>query len=74
MKENRLVTVVCATVTTLVGLGLLFILMKILHLVSWSWIWVASPFWIPILIIVVSVMIVLTTAGFHDDEENSIEL
>lgn len=73
MKENRLVTVVCATVTTLVGLELLFILLKILHLVSWSWLWVASPFWIPLLIITVSVMIVLTTAGFVD-EDNEIEL
>lgn len=72
MKENRLVTVVCAVITTLVGLGLVFTLMKILNLITWTWVLVTAPFWVPALAIVAAVLIVMTTAGFHDDE-NEIE-
>ena len=30
-----------------------FIILKLTHVIEWSWIWVLSPFWIPLLILVV---------------------
>lgn len=31
-----------------------FIILKLTHVIEWPWIWVLSPFWIPLLILVVS--------------------
>ena len=28
-------------------LGLIFIVLKLLGVITWSWLWVLSPFWIP---------------------------
>lgn len=30
-------------------LALLFIAFKLAHIISWPWIWVLAPFWIPLL-------------------------
>lgn len=32
-------------------LTIVFVILKLTHVVDWSWWWVLSPFWIPILII-----------------------
>lgn len=29
-------------------LGLLFIGLKLTHYINWPWLWVLSPFWIPL--------------------------
>lgn len=33
-----------ASVSTL--LGVLFIALKLTHVIAWSWVWVLAPFWI----------------------------
>jgi len=33
-------------------LGLLFIGLKLAHVIEWSWLWVLSPFWIPVAIFI----------------------
>lgn len=38
-------------------LGLIFITLKLTGHIAWSWLWVLAPFWIPILIIVVLLVI-----------------
>ena len=41
-------------------LGLLtiaLIVLKLCSIVTWSWIWVLSPIWLPILVVIVIVMI-----------------
>ena len=43
-------------------LGLLllaFIVLKLLGFITWSWVWVLSPFWIPVAISLVVVVLVL---------------
>ena len=32
-------------------LGLIFVTLKLLGFIGWSWFWVLSPFWIPIAIL-----------------------
>lgn len=36
------------SMSTFTYLGLLFITLKLLHVVSWSWWYVTMPFWIPL--------------------------
>lgn len=39
---------------SIVGLlGLIFIVLKLCKVISWSWLWVLSPFWIPLAIIAI---------------------
>ena len=44
-------------------LGLIFIVLKLCNIISWSWVWVLSPFWISwgisFLIIIVTIIIAL---------------
>lgn len=34
-------------------LGLIFITLKLCHVIDWSWWWVLAPFWIPIALVAV---------------------
>ena len=38
-------------------LGLIFIVLKLLDVITWSWLWVLSPFWIPFVIGVILVIL-----------------
>ena len=38
-------------------LGLIFIVLKLLDVITWSWLWVLSPFWIPLIIGIVLVIL-----------------
>lgn len=33
-------------------LGLIFITLKLTNFIDWSWLWVLSPFWIPLTLVV----------------------
>lgn len=45
----------CELFTTL---GLIFIVLKLLDVITWSWLWVLSPFWIPFVIVSVILSII----------------
>lgn len=38
-------------------LGLIFIVLKLLDVITWSWLWVLSPFWIPFVIGIILVIL-----------------
>ena len=42
---------------------ILFITLKLCGVIAWSWWWVLSPLWIPLLIGVVGVVIILIIGG-----------
>lgn len=44
-------------------LGITFIVLKLCKVIEWSWLWVLSPFWIPITIIIAIVLIILIAEG-----------
>ena len=48
---------------TLIGLlGVVFIVLKLCGVISWSWLWVLAPFWIPVgigLLVVAVIWLVL---------------
>ena len=54
--------------TTYIGIGfcdvlaIAFIILKLLNIITWSWIWVLSPIWLPVaLILGVFVIVVIIT-------------
>jgi hypothetical protein len=46
-------------------LGLIFITLKLTGHITWSWLWVLSPFWIPISIGLLIFLIVFIVAMFR---------
>ena len=44
-------------------LGLIFITLKLTGYISWSWLWVLSPFWIPLAIAAVIFLVVFIFAA-----------
>ena len=47
-------------------LQIAFIILKLCHVIDWSWRWVLAPTWIAVLIFAVVVGIVLAVAFFTD--------
>lgn len=40
-------------------LGVLFVALKLTHVIAWPWVWVLAPFWIPLAV----VLVILIAAG-----------
>jgi len=45
-------------------LGVVFIVLKLTHVIDWSWLWVLSPFWIPLGIVAIVLLIMGIVAIF----------
>lgn len=45
------------------ALALIFITLKLLDKIDWSWIWVLSPLWIPLLIAIIIIMFIVVIVG-----------
>lgn len=59
--ENKSTTV--ASGTGFCGLlTIVFIVLKLTHVINWSWIWVLSPLWIEALLAILLVVIILIAA------------
>lgn len=59
MMQSKNRTNVSGGISTSGLLGVLFVGLKLTGYISWPWLWVLSPFWIPVLILLV---ILLATA------------
>lgn len=44
--------------STLGLLGVAFVVLKLLHVIEWSWWWVLAPFWIPLALAAIILIIV----------------
>jgi hypothetical protein len=44
-------------------LTILFICLKLCHIINWSWLWVLSPIWISTLVVLVLIVIILLKRG-----------
>ena len=45
-------------------LGLIFIVLKLLDIITWSWLWVLSPFWIPFIIGIVVILSIILVKSY----------
>jgi len=41
------------------ALSILFIALKLCGVIHWSWLWVLSPLWIPLVIVIIVVIVLL---------------
>lgn len=53
-----------AGITAMDLLTIVFIVLKLLKIIKWSWIWVLSPMWIPAAIVIVFVIIFVVLKAF----------
>lgn len=52
-------TATSSTGTSIAGLlGVAFIILKLTHVIDWSWWWVLAPFWIPVALVIVVLLAV----------------
>jgi hypothetical protein len=47
-------------------LGVVFIILKLVGVISWSWLWVLCPFWFGGAIIISIALTAITLAGLHN--------
>lgn len=45
-------------------LTIVFITLKLIGAIDWSWIWVLSPLWCPIVLVIAILIIAILIAGF----------
>jgi hypothetical protein len=43
-------------------LGVVFVTLKLLGIITWSWWWVTAPFWAPLAIIFAIIVVILVVA------------
>lgn len=66
VESKRNPVVVNRGVTPLSLLGVAFIVLKVMGYITWSWVWVLAPFWIPLclaLLIVAALLIIIAIAA-----------
>lgn len=48
-------------------LTIVFIILKLCGVINWSWIWVLSPIWISIVLVIIFAIIIAITTRHRDD-------
>lgn len=46
-------------------LGVAFVVLKLCHVIAWSWWWVTAPFWGPFVCAIILVIIAIAMGGFR---------
>ena len=51
-------------------LGVAFVVLKLSHVIVWSWMWVLAPFWLPYVIVlfIIGVFLILVAAAVAGGE------
>lgn len=57
MKDTKTTSTAAVGICDL--LAVLFIALKLCKVISWSWLWVLSPIWIPLVIVILFFIIIL---------------
>jgi len=47
-------------------IGVVLVILKLCGLIHWSWIWVLAPFWFPVALVIVIILIALIKNWFDD--------
>lgn len=47
-------------------IGIVFIILKLCKLITWSWIWVLAPFWTPVVLVII-IIIIAVIKNWIDD-------
>ncbi|ENB4713739.1 TPA: hypothetical protein PXO57_000651 [Yersinia enterocolitica] len=67
-KENK-----SWTITPLIALGLIFITLKLMGYITWSWWWVTAPFWggLALWLVIIAVLLMVIGAITHRESKKS---
>lgn len=57
MEDRKNITIEFGSLNTI--LFVVFLILKLCHVISWSWWWVTAPVWIPICLLILIGLIVL---------------
>ena len=49
-------------------LGVAFVVLKLCNVINWSWWWVTAPFWIPIAVGVLLILVASILLAFTEDK------
>ncbi|WP_145574280.1 transmembrane Fragile-X-F protein [Yersinia alsatica] len=65
-KENK-----SWTITPLIALGLIFITLKLMGYITWSWWWVTAPFWggLALWLVIIAVLLMVIGAITHRESK-----
>ena len=61
MKENNVNVNIGGLFSTLLLVA--FIVLKLCHVIEWPWLWVLSPLWIPLAIVIIIIAVVAIWAN-----------
>ncbi len=61
MKENNVNVNIGGLFSTLLLVA--FIVLKLCHVIEWSWLWILSPLWIPFAIAIIIIAVVAIWAN-----------
>ena len=67
MKDNKTVH------SSGIGLGtlltIIFVILKLCGVISWSWIWVLAPLWISIALFLILTLVAIIVVAYHKRKE-----
>lgn len=52
-------------------LGIVFIVLKLCGVISWNWVWVLAPIWIPWVLLLLALIITLIIAAIGDKKDGN---
>lgn len=53
------------------ALTLIFITLKLTHVIDWSWVWILAPLWIPLALVAVILLVAFILYVVREDEHNN---
>lgn len=53
------------------ALTLIFITLKLTHVIDWSWVWVLTPIWITLALVAVILLVAFILYVVREDEHNN---
>lgn len=62
MSDKSKISIQLGGFSTLLTIA--FIVLKLCNVITWSWFWILSPFWIPAAIIICSLIVFVTLMAF----------
>ena len=65
-------TIIVEGVSPLPLLGIAFIILKLTNQIAWSWIWVLAPFWVSVVIVLITLAITLYVVEKSAKEVNDL--
>lgn len=61
-------------VTFPMALGLLFLALKLMGYIDWSWWWVLCPFWLGLVLVIIAAILLLIARALETPQQKAVRL